>query len=360
VFDPKTEPKEFVGADRAEAVAAACRFFGVEESELTIAEPERESVAGLAARTLIVAAPPESMRAPRRSDDDDRGGRGRDRDDRGGRGRGRDRDDRGGRGRGRDDRGDRGRDRDDRGGRGRGRDDRGDRGRDRDDRGARGRGRNDRGDRGRDRNDRGNRGNRDDRGGRDRDRGEERAAAAPLAIDEPSEARVEGELGELGGFVRGVVERMKVGRFGISEEEEDGIVVVRLTGNAAMRLSTAETRVGDAIQLLANQVAIKGGLDGPRVVVDIEGDRQRRDAFLEQLAGRAADRATSTGEAVALDPMNGKDRRTIHVALRDEDGIATMSVGEGAYRQVVVVPEGAEEYEDALRRSEEAARTDED
>jgi len=63
---------------------------------------------------------------------------------------------------------------------------------------------------------------------------------------------------------------------------------------------------------------------------------------------------------VALDPMNGKDRRAIHVALRDEDGIATMSVGEGQYRQVVVVPEGADEYEEASRKSEEAARSDDD
>ena len=56
--------------------------------------------------------------------------------------------------------------------------------------------------------------------------------------------------------------------------------------------------------------------------------------------------------------MNGKDRRAIHVALREEDGIATMSVGEGQYRQVVVVPEGADEYEEALRKSEEAARAE--
>jgi hypothetical protein len=31
------------------------------------------------------------------------------------------------------------------------------------------------------------------------------------------------------------------------------------------------------------------------------------------------------------------------------EGVATMSVGEGRYRQVVVVPEGADEYEEALR-----------
>ena len=170
---------------------------------------------------------------------------------------------------------------------------------------------------------------------------------------------MQGELSNLGEFVKGIVERMKLGRFEIAEEAgEEGLVVIQLGGNAAMRLSTAETRVGDAIQLLANQVSIKGGKDGPRVVVDVEGDRTRREAFLDQLAKRAADRATSTGRSVALDPMNGKDRRAIHVALRDEDGIATMSVGEGQYRQVVVVPEGSDEYEEARRKSEEAARAE--
>jgi spoIIIJ-associated protein len=91
------------------------------------------------------------------------------------------------------------------------------------------------------------------------------------------------------------------------------------------------------------------------VVVDVEGDGESRESLLVSLAERVARRARSSGRAVALDPMNPRDRRTIHVALRDEDGIATMSVGEGRYRQVVVVPEGAPEYEDALRESREAS-----
>jgi hypothetical protein len=49
--------------------------------------------------------------------------------------------------------------------------------------------------------------------------------------------------------------------------------------------------------------------------------------------------------------MNGRDRRIIHLAVRDADGVASMSVGEGRYRQVVVVPEGAPEYDEALRQS---------
>lgn len=314
MFDLKSEAHEFIGDDRAEAVEAACRFFDADESDLTIAELAPNDVSGLGARAVIVAVPqgaPAPSREPER--DRDRGGRDRERGrERGGR----DRD----RGRG-------GRDRD-RGGRDR---ERGGRDRDRD------RGRSE-----------------------DRDRGPSRESAAaerpaPARVEESSQGTAQGELGELAEFAKGVVERMKLGDFEVAQEEEDELLVIRLTGAAAQRLSQAETRVGDAIQLLVNQVSIKGGREGPRIVVDVEGDRTRRDAHLEQLAARACDRAQSTSRAVALDPMNGKDRRTIHMALRDVEGVATMSVGEGQYRQVVVVPEGAPEYDEARRRADEAA-----
>jgi hypothetical protein len=48
----------------------------------------------------------------------------------------------------------------------------------------------------------------------------------------------------------------------------------------------------------------------------------------------------------------------VHVALRDREGVATTSVGSGRYRQVLVVPEGAPEYEEARRQSESASRDD--
>ena len=37
--------------------------------------------------------------------------------------------------------------------------------------------------------------------------------------------------------------------------------------------------------------------------------------------------------------MNGRDRRTIHISVREYEGVATMSIGEGRFRQVVVVPQ---------------------
>ncbi len=91
------------------------------------------------------------------------------------------------------------------------------------------------------------------------------------------------------------------------------------------------------------------------MVIDVEGDQAQRESFLERAAERAARRALDSGRAVALEPMNARDRRIVHVSLREVEDVATMSIGEGRYRQVVVVPEGAPEYEQALeseRRSE--------
>ena len=89
-------------------------------------------------------------------------------------------------------------------------------------------------------------------------------------------------------------------------------------------------------------------------IVDVEGSSEKRETFLARLAERAARRSSDTKRSVALDPMNPKDRRIIHVALRDVDGVATMSVGSGRYRQVVVVPEGSPAYEEAQRASRDS------
>ena len=311
MYDPKSEHHEFFGANRDEAVAKAASYFGVSEDELKISELAEADVSGLTARALVVAIPKGAARPSRsdRSDSDDRGfdresrGRGRDR------GRGGDRD----RGRGGDrDRG-RGGDRD----RGRGPD--------------------------RDRN--------DDRG--ERPERSERAAAP--AVEGPSEATKIGELSPPSEFVAGVIERLEVGSFEIEEGDDDDLCVIQIRGAAAQNMTGGDGRAVDAIQLLANQAALRVEDDAPRVVLDVDGDREQRESYLEDLAQRAARRALKISRPVALDPMNGRERRVLHVALRDSDEVATMSTGEGRYRQVVVVPKGAPEYEEARRSSEEAA-----
>jgi predicted RNA-binding protein Jag len=309
VYDPHCEVHEFIGDDRAEVVAKAISYFGLESDALAIVDVEPSRLSGLGARVAIVAYPKAAGNPTERArsgggESARAGGRG---EDRGGDGRRRERDRDRGRDRGRD------RDRD----RGRGRD------RDRDREPLRGRG----------------------------GRGDDPSSAASLAPAEPSEGVATGELSEIGEFVKGLVERMALGNFEISESRDsDELVAIQLGGPGAVALGSGDGRPADAIQLLANQAALRGGGENPpRVVVDVEGEAARRASLLERVAERAAARARESGRPVALEAMNSKDRRTVHVALRDTPGVATMSVGEGRYKQVVVVPESAPEYEEALR-----------
>jgi len=312
MYDAMNEPHEFVGADREDASARACKFFAVSVDALEINEFRPGEVYGLGGRCAIVAAP--RNRAPVA-----RGGERGERPDRG-------------------DRGDRGRPRPTRGeGGGRG----GDGPRRGMDRGGEGR-------------------------GGQRSEGMREEALAPARREEPRAAAHEpsigtqrGEIGEIARYVLGVIERMDLGSFQIGENAESDLLVIDVTGPAARELAAGDGRPVDALQLLANQAATRGDAEGPRIVLEVEGDTESRETLLSRLAEKGAKRARETGRAVALDPMNGKDRRIIHIALRDEGDIATMSIGEGRYRQVVVVPQGAPEYDQARREAAASANRNE-
>ncbi len=199
------------------------------------------------------------------------------------------------------------------------------------------------------------RGEREDRGGR---RGRAAAARPPRESDEPSVGTARGELGAPGKFLLGLIERLDVGPFEIAESEEGELLVYEIRGAAAKGLSGGDGRPIDALQLVVNQAAMHMEDDPKRIVLDVEGNPEARERFLSRLADRVVRRAREGGRAIALDPMSPRDRRMIHLAVRSQEGIATMSIGEGRYRQVVVVPEGAPEYAEAMEQSEQVRRGD--
>ncbi|MBM4384800.1 MAG: hypothetical protein FJ091_15720 [Deltaproteobacteria bacterium] len=208
-------------------------------------------------------------------------------------------------------------------------------------------------DRGRGGRDRGERRERPDRRPERRERSEE--APAPAAASSPSVGTARGEVGPVGQYLLGIVERMELGSFEVSASEQDGYQIFEITGDAVRGLTAGDARAPEALQLLASQAASIGQDEPKRVVVDVEGGaRDKRDELLQRVADRAAKRAQETGRSVALDPMSGRDRRVIHMALRGADGIATMSIGDGRYRQVLVVPAAAPEYADAKAAADAA------
>jgi spoIIIJ-associated protein len=94
----------------------------------------------------------------------------------------------------------------------------------------------------------------------------------------------------------------------------------------------------DALQHLAYRVALAGGMEGKRVVIDAAGYRERRAAVLRHDADEAAEDALRLGRPVALAPLGAAERRIVHEYLRDRGDVETHSEGEEPARRLVVSP----------------------
>lgn len=94
----------------------------------------------------------------------------------------------------------------------------------------------------------------------------------------------------------------------------------------------------DALQYLVASIVNKEiGYHYP-IAVDIEGYRNRRRQKLENLAKSAAARCIRNKREVRLNPMTPYERRIIHIVLREEKRVETVSEGTDPKRQVVVKP----------------------
>ena len=149
---------------------------------------------------------------------------------------------------------------------------------------------------------------------------------------------------ELVGEVRELLERITAGigvRCRIDILEDDETVTASCSGSNLGLLIGKHGQTIDAIQYLANAIVWRSRPnDRKDVVVDAAGYRERRRAALESLAVRSAEEAVATHSAVELEPMTAVERKTVHVCLKEFDGVETGSEGTEPNRYVVISPTG--------------------
>ena len=92
----------------------------------------------------------------------------------------------------------------------------------------------------------------------------------------------------------------------------------------------------DALQYLTSLKVNRGRDSYTRVTLDTENYRAKREDTLIRLANRMANRALRTGRKVSLEPMNPYERRIIHFALQQNEGVTTHSEGDEPNRHVVI------------------------
>ena len=94
----------------------------------------------------------------------------------------------------------------------------------------------------------------------------------------------------------------------------------------------------DALEYIVNRILARRIKDAAPISVETESYRLRRRQQLHRMALSVGERAKREHQAVRLDPMPPRDRRAVHMALKDDPMITTRSMGEGFMRSIEVAP----------------------
>jgi len=89
-----------------------------------------------------------------------------------------------------------------------------------------------------------------------------------------------------------------------------------------------------------------------RLRVDVAGYREKRREALSRFALKVAEDVKTSGQARALEPMNSSDRKIVHDALTEVEGISTRSEGSDPFRRVVVALASISEDSESVSDSE--------
>lgn len=112
---------------------------------------------------------------------------------------------------------------------------------------------------------------------------------------------------------------------------------VELFGEDRDILVRNRAEVLEVFQYLTNRIFGRD-LSDRRIVVDCEGFRARKEAELVEVAARVSERVRASGEEEELARMNPYERRIVHMAVAELEGVTTESEGEGVMKRVVIIP----------------------
>ena len=148
----------------------------------------------------------------------------------------------------------------------------------------------------------------------------------------------EGATGELGEILDKILGFMQADAK-IERVDDDGFMqVYNIYGEELGFIIGKKGQTLDALQLLVNIIANKKREEPIKIVLDVEGYRERRENFLIDLAKRTAFRVKKDRKNIALEPMIASERKIIHLALKDFTDVTTFSEGIDPMRKVVIAP----------------------
>jgi len=168
------------------------------------------------------------------------------------------------------------------------------------------------------------------------------AAARAAEGDEEDDGPLDPQTERALNFVDMLLEKMDMdAEVTLAPDDGEGSadeIRLEIEGPDAGRVIGKRGSVLEAIQYLTTRVAHKPGEPRKHIAVDAEGYRARHEDQLAEMAQKLARRVAKEGKVITFDPMSARDRRVVHMALKEITEVRTESHGEGPDRRVQIIP----------------------
>jgi len=125
----------------------------------------------------------------------------------------------------------------------------------------------------------------------------------------------------------------------VVDDSSSESVELNIKGDGSGLLIGRHGQTLDALEYVVNRILARKLKDAAvPVSIDTESYRARRRRQLHRMALAKGEQAKREHLTVALDPMPPRDRRIIHLALKDDPLVTTRSSGDGFLRTVEIMP----------------------
>jgi len=123
----------------------------------------------------------------------------------------------------------------------------------------------------------------------------------------------------------------------VKDQDEDKIMVRFLTDDPGPMIGFKGKHLA-AIQLVLGLMVNNDREEWLRILVDVNDYRDDQKIRLEEKARISAQQCLDTGQTVGLERMSSFERRIVHMAVAEIEGVETESEGEGEMRRVLIRP----------------------
>jgi len=149
-------------------------------------------------------------------------------------------------------------------------------------------------------------------------------------MEEKKLKSVEEVLGEILGSL-GIEANFKL-------EEKQEAVFVSIETPTPGTLIGYHGRTLSALKRILSLIVYRRLGEWPKIILDVDGYRQKREEALKRMAFSAAQKVKFSGQQQELPPMSSEERRIVHLTLSGDSEVETESRGEGKERRVVIKP----------------------